>query len=112
MSRLVNGMSAFLYSTLLPHVLIEKPGLRVERRAEPVCRAIIVRIDECPFRRGDCRRIKDGAASLIKPVRPILSRKLLAQEKLAGQPIQHVVKAVPVGEQHYLPWTAAEVGVQ
>src|SRR5580700_10769107 len=98
MSWLVDGMSTFLDGALFPHVLIEEPGLRVERGAEPVCRAIIVRIDECTFRAWDCRGIEDGATSLIEPVSPILPRKLLAHEKLAGEPVQHVVKAVPVGE--------------
>src|ERR1700675_107350 len=112
MSWLVDGMSTFLDGALLPHVLIEEPGLRIERGAEPVCSAIIVRIDECSFRARDCRGIEVGTPSFIKPGGPILSRKLLAHEKLAGEPVQHVVKAVPICEQHQFPWLAAEVGIQ
>src|ERR1700694_4545784 len=100
MSWLIGSMSTFLDGAFFAHALIEEPGLRIERGAEPVGRAVIVRIDQCSFRARDCRRIEDRTTSLIEPASPILPRKLLAHEKLADQPVQNIVKAVPVGEQH------------
>src|ERR1700733_13237753 len=112
MSWLVDGMSTFLDGAFFPHVLIEEAGLRVERRAEPVCCAIIVRVYNCPSRARHCRRVEVGPAALIQPTGPILSRKFLAHEKLASQPVQHVVKAIPVSEQDQFPGPAAEVDIQ
>src|SRR5580700_1958157 len=69
--------SALLDGSLLPNILIQEPGLQIQRRTEPIRRAIVVRINQRPFKTWDCRRIPDGTPMLVESHGPILPRECL-----------------------------------
>ena len=87
---------------LFAHGHIHKARQGAEARAEPVGCTVETRVDDSALGRGLRVRQPQRAAFDVQARRPGLSAELRAVEEFAGGAVQHVVKAVAVGDHHKL----------